>query len=197
MSDGRDKRPKSQVPSLTSQDDASEASHTRIDQPQPQETQNRNAGEIAGETTGVVGASTGGFPRVPATEPSRRDSGKSAVMVGAGILLSRIIGVVRQRVFGYYLGLSDSAGAFNAAFRIPNFLQNIFGEGALSASFIPVYAKLLATNDDEEASRVADAVFTLLALATSVIVVVGVLITPQIISVIAPGFTGSTREKTA
>ncbi|HKO36124.1 MAG TPA: murein biosynthesis integral membrane protein MurJ [Pyrinomonadaceae bacterium] len=156
----------------------------------------RNAGEIAGETTGVVGASTGAFPRQPATEPSRRDSGRSALMVGAGILLSRIIGVIRQRVFGHYLGISDSAGAFNAAFRIPNFLQNIFGEGALSASFIPVYAKLLATKDEEEASRVADAIFTLLALATSVIVVVGVLITPQIITVIAPGFTGSTRELT-
>ena len=55
-------------------------------------------------------------------------------MVGAGILISRLIGVIRQRVFAHYLGISDAAGAFNAAFKIPNFLQNIFGEGALSAS---------------------------------------------------------------
>lgn len=175
--------------------DLSEASKSPL--PEEREFQSRNAGEIAGATVDVVGESTGRFPRVPPAKESSRDSGgRSALMVGAGILLSRIIGVVRQRVFGYYLGISDSAGAFNAAFRIPNFLQNIFGEGALSASFIPVYAKLLATKDEEEASRVADAVFTMLVLATSVIVAIGVLITPQIITIIAPGFTGSTRDLT-
>lgn len=156
----------------------------------------RNASEIAGETTEVIGASTGRFPRVPDAEPPRRDSNKSALMVGAGILLSRIIGVVRQRVFGHYLGISDPAGAFAAAFRIPNFLQNIFGEGALSASFIPVYAKLLAQKDEKEAARVADAVFTLLALVTSVIVVIGVLTAPYIVSWIAWGFSGDTRDLT-
>jgi putative peptidoglycan lipid II flippase len=156
----------------------------------------RNSAEIAGETTQVVGASTGRFPSVPPAEPRRRDSSKSALMVGAGILLSRIIGVVRQRVFGHYLGISDPAGAFAAAFRIPNFLQNIFGEGALSASFIPVYAKLLAQKDEKEAARVADAVFTLLALITSVIVVIGVLTAPYIVSWIAWGFTGDTRDLT-
>lgn len=156
----------------------------------------KNAAEIAGETTEVVGASTGRFPRLPDVEPPRRDSSKSALMVGAGILLSRIIGVVRQRVFGHYLGIEDAAGAFGAAFRIPNFLQNIFGEGALSASFIPVYAKLLAQKNEKEAARVADAVFTLLALVTSVIVAIGVLTAPYIVSWIAWGFTGDTRELT-
>src|ERR1700752_280490 len=89
----------------------------------------RNASEIAGETTEVVGANTGRFPRVPAPEPRKQQTtSRAALMVGAGILLSRIIGLVRQRVFGHYLGLGDAAGAFAAAFRIPNFLQNIFGE---------------------------------------------------------------------
>jgi putative peptidoglycan lipid II flippase len=157
----------------------------------------RNASEIAGATVDVVGESTGRFPRVPETARRGGEStARSAVMVGAGILISRIIGVVRQRVFAHYLGISDAAGAFNAAFKIPNFLQNIFGEGALSASFIPVYAKLLAKEDEKEASRVADAVLTLLALVTSIIVLIGVLITPYIITVIAPGFTGATRELT-
>src|SRR4029077_19369218 len=120
----------------------------------------------------VVGEATGSFATAPAVVRSAREStAKSAFMVGAGILISRIIGVVRQRVFAHYLGISDAAGAFNAAFKIPNFLQNIFGEGALSASFIPVYAKLLAEGEEKEASRVADAVLTLLALVTSIIVV--------------------------
>ena len=74
-------------------------------------------------------------------------------MVAAGILLSRIIGLVRNRVFAHYFGTSDAADAFNAAFRIPNFLQNLFGEGVLSASFIPVYAGLRAGGD--EAARPA------------------------------------------
>jgi len=115
-------------------------------------------------------------------------------MVGAGILISRIIGVIRQRVFANYFGASLAADAFSAAFRIPNFLQNVFGEGALSASFIPVYANLLARKDEREASRVASAVLTLLALVTSVIVLIGVLTTPYIISVVAIGFEGERRE---
>jgi len=91
-------------------------------------------------------------------------------MVAAGILLSRILGLVRNRVFAHFFGTSDAADAFNAAFRIPNFLQNLFGEGVLSASFIPVYARLLGREEEEEARRLAGAVFTLLALASAVLV---------------------------
>ena len=82
-----------------------------------------------------------------------------AILVAAGILLSRIAGLIRQRVFAHYFGIqSDAADAFAAAFRIPNFLQNLFGEGALSASFIPVYASLLSREQRDEAARVAGAV---------------------------------------
>jgi len=116
--------------------------------------------------------------------------------VAAGILLSRIAGLVRERVFAHYLGNSDAAGAFKAALRIPNFLQNLFGEGVLSASFIPVYARLLAEKDEETAGRVAGVVATLLALSVSVIVAVGVLATPVIIGLVAPGFQGEVRELT-
>jgi len=100
-------------------------------------------------------------------------------------------------VFAHYFGLeSDAADAFNAAFRIPNFLQNLFGEGALSASFIPVYAALVARGDRREADRVAGAVAALLGLAVAVLVLVGVLATPLLIAAIAPGFTGDKRELT-
>jgi len=144
----------------------------------------------------VVGEATGEFPREPPVGGGGESTGRSAFMVGAGILISRIIGVIRQMVFAHYLGTSDAAGAFSAAFRIPNFLQNVFGEGALSASFIPVYANLLAKGDKEEASRVADAVLTLLALATSFIVLVGVLTTPFFVGLFAASFDPATRELT-
>ena len=126
----------------------------------------------------------------------QRPSGRFAALVAAGILLSRVAGLVRDRVFAHYFGNSDAADAFKAAFRIPNFLQNLFGEGVLSASFIPVYAGLLAREDEEEARRTAGAVAALLALSTSMLVLIGVLATPYLIDAIAPGFHGEKRELT-
>jgi putative peptidoglycan lipid II flippase len=117
-------------------------------------------------------------------------------VVAAGILLSRILGLIRNRVFAHFFGTSDAADAFNAAFKIPNFLQNLFGEGVLSASFIPVYARLLSRDEPGEARRVAGAVFSLLAIISSVLVLIGVLVTPALIAIIAPGFEGEKREVT-
>lgn len=122
---------------------------------------------------------------------------RAAVFVAAGILCSRLAGLVRLRVFAHYFGLqSEAADAFNAAFRIPNFLQNLFGEGALSASFIPVYASLVSRGERREADRVAGAVASLLALAVAVLVLVGVFATPFLIAAIAPGFSGTKRDLT-
>lgn len=119
-----------------------------------------------------------------------------AAFVAAGIFLSRIAGLVRERVFAHYFGNSDAADAFKAALKIPNFLQNLFGEGVLSASFIPVYAKLLGEKNEIEADRVAGVIATLLALVTSLLAVLGVLLTPVMIDAIAPGFEGAKRELT-
>lgn len=127
--------------------------------------------------------------------PASRSIG-AAAMVATGILLSRLLGLVRQRVFAHFFGTSLAADAFSAAMRIPNVLQNLFGEGVLSASFIPAYASLVARGEEEEAGRLAGAVFALLALITSVLVLLGVLLTPVLIALIAPGFEGETRQLT-
>src|SRR4051812_29748341 len=129
------------------------------------------------------------------SKPRRRFRG-AASLVAAGIFLSRIAGLIRDRVFAHYFGNSDSADAFRAAFRIPNFLQNLFGEGVLSASFIPVYANLLAREAKEEAGKVAGAIASLLVLMTSALVLAGMLVTPMLIALIAPGFGGEKRELT-
>jgi putative peptidoglycan lipid II flippase len=123
-------------------------------------------------------------------------SKRHAFLVASGIFLSRLAGLVRESVFAHYFGNSDAADAFKAAFRIPNFLQTLFGEGVLSASFIPVYAGLLAQEDEEEAARTAGAVAGLLALTTSILVVLGILLTPYLIDLIAPGFHGAKRQLT-
>src|SRR5215813_5956185 len=186
MSDEQDRRPEPQTAISKSPDKNQEAGHSLS-------VNGRNASEIAGEITAVVGESTGRFSR-SASAGGGESTGKNAFLVAAGILISRIIGVIRQRVFAHYLGTSDAAGAFSAAFRIPNFLQNVFGEGALSASFIPVYANMLARGDQKEASRVADAVLTLLALATSIIVLIGVITTPYFVGLFAYSFPPPTRN---
>ncbi len=132
---------------------------------------------------------------MPSVKPERGRS--AAFLVAAGIFLSRISGLVRENLSARYLGgTSVAADAWKAAFKIPNLLQNLFGEGVLSASFIPVYAGLLARNEDEEAGRVAGAVLAILALVTSVLTLLGILATPLMIDVIAYGFEGERRELT-
>src|SRR3954454_17751157 len=115
-------------------------------------------------------------PDVP-EKPKPRAAG-FAVLVAAGILLSRIAGLIRVRVFAHYLGKSPAGGAYNAGLKIPNFLQNLFGEGVLSASFIPVYARLIAEDDDEMASYVAGFTISLLGVVVMIIVTICVFITP-------------------
>ncbi len=114
-------------------------------------------------------------------------SPSSALSVASGIFLSRIVGLVRDRIFAHYFGNSDAADAFRAAFRIPNFLQNLFGEGVLSASFIPIYARLRAEDRHEEASQLAESIFAILLVITSLLVLLGVLSAPWLVDVIASG----------
>lgn len=120
----------------------------------------------------------------------------AALLVASGILLSRLAGLIRQTMMARYLGAGMAADAFNAAFRIPNMLQNLFGEGVLSASFIPEYAGLLGKGDEEEATRLAGAVAGMLALTASIIVLLGVVSAPWLVAIIANGFTGEKRDLT-
>ena len=126
--------------------------------------------------------------------PTQRRTGGAAAIIGGSILASRTFGIVRQSLMASFLGTGVAADAFTASFKITNILQNLFGEGALSASFIPVYAKLLEEGREEEAGHVAGAVASLLALAVSVIVLVGVVLTPQLIPLIAWGFKDAARR---
>lgn len=121
---------------------------------------------------------------------------RGASLVAAGILLSRIFGLVRQRVTAHFLGTGLAADALAAAFRIPNLLQNLFGEGVLSASFIPVYARLRAEGRQEDAGRVAGAVLSLLSLVVATIVLVGIVAAPWLVALIAGGFDGPTQALT-
>jgi putative peptidoglycan lipid II flippase len=115
-------------------------------------------------------------------------------MVGAGIFLSRIAGFVRSRALAHYLGTGDAADAFTYGMKLPNLLQNLFGEGVLSASFIPVYVRLMEEKREEEARRVAGAVATTLALIVSLLVLLGVLAAPLLVSLFAAGYGAEKRQ---
>jgi putative peptidoglycan lipid II flippase len=127
--------------------------------------------------------------------PRKKESGgRHALLVGAGILFSKIFGLVRTRYMTHAFGQTEVASAVAAGQRIPNLLQNLLGEGVLSGSFIPVYARLLAEGREEEADRVAGAIFAVLALIAAVLVLFGVAAAPFLTTLIVPGFSGETRE---
>ena len=134
-------------------------------------------------------------PGTPEAEGGNAGAIASA-MVAAGIFLSRIAGFVRQAVFARYFGTSMYADVFNAGTRMPNMLQNLLGEGTLSASFIPVYSQLLHQGRREEAGKVAGAIFSLLFAAAAALALAGIAVAPLLVSIFFPGWEGEQRELT-
>ncbi len=132
----------------------------------------------------------------PVQEPAEARGQRASLMVSAGILLSRISGLVREGIVAQFLGTSLYADALRAGIRMPNILQNLLGEGTLSASFIPVYSELLHEGRKEEAGRVAGAIFALLFAAAAALALLGVILAPVLTSVFLPGYTGVRRELT-
>ena len=98
--------------------------------------------------------------------------------------------MVRERAIAHYLGAGLHADVLRAALRIPNLLQNLLGEGTLSASFVPVYSELLAQGKKEEAGRVAGVILSLLAIAAGALSLVGVVAAPVVVVLLVPGFSG-------
>jgi putative peptidoglycan lipid II flippase len=122
--------------------------------------------------------------------------GRLAARVGAGILLTRLLGFVRERVFAHYFGDGVAADAFRAALRIPNVIRNLLGEGTLSASLIPVYAGMIERAETEAARRLAGVIASILVLLTGVLALLGVVLAPVITDFVAPGFDGDRRALT-
>jgi putative peptidoglycan lipid II flippase len=138
-------------------------------------------------TPGDAGVST------PPLSPAPR-SGAAALLVGFGIFLSRLAGLVRERVLATYFGTGLHADVFGAGLRLPNVLQNLFGEGTLSASFIPAYSALLGQGRTHEAGRVAGAMFALLLAVAGAIALLGIALAPLLVTIFTPGFTGERRS---
>ncbi len=127
---------------------------------------------------------------------SGREGGRSAFVVGAGILISRLTGLVRNYIVTYWFGLSAVNDAYNTAFKIPNAVRNLLGEGTMSASFVPVYSGLLARGDERGARALANAMLGLLMLAVSVLTLLGIASAPLLTRLLASGFSGETAALT-
>lgn len=133
----------------------------------------------------------------PASDDERIDRlARASSAVGTGILLSRVAGLLREKLLAYHLGTGLGAEAFRAALRIPNLLQNLLGDGVLSGAFVPTYARMVRDGREEDAGRLAGAVASLLILVTGLLVVVGVVFAGPITRVLTPGFpVGSAKAE--
>jgi putative peptidoglycan lipid II flippase len=116
--------------------------------------------------------------------------------VAAGILASRITGLARESLMARVLGTTLYADAVSAAFKIPNLLQNLLGEGTLSAAFIPEYARLSETEHPRAAGALARNILWVLSGLVTLVVAIGVLLVPVVIDITMPGLEGQRRAVT-
>ncbi len=114
--------------------------------------------------------------------------GRSAVTVGAMTFLSRIFGFIRDMVVARVFGADVGTDAFIVAFKIPNFLRRLFGEGAFAQAFVPVFSEYKSQREHEEVRRLADHVAGTLGGVLLLVSVVGVIAAPLVVMVFAPGF---------
>ena len=144
---------------------------------------------LTGGLTGDLGVPLDDVDPGPIVSSERRGS----YLVAAGILLSRVAGLIREIAISGYLGVGATADVFKAALRIPNLLQNLLGEGVLSASFIPVYSRLLDENE-AEANKLAGNVLGLLIAVMAAVVALGILLARPLTILLTPGFSGQRLE---
>jgi len=123
-------------------------------------------------------------------------AGRSAGLVGAGILVSRLTGLVRTKLIAHFLGSGAENDAYSMALRVPNALRNLLGEGTLSAAFVPVYSAMLGRGDARGAKTLANALLGVLLVGVSVLTLAGIVAAPWLTAVLAAGFPAESAELT-
>jgi putative peptidoglycan lipid II flippase len=142
------------------------------------------------------GASAGepiGQPAAAASAPAPR-AGAHAARVASGILLSRLSGLVREQLAAGYFALGVWADVYTVAMRLPNLLQSLLGDQALSAAFIPLYSKMLAEGRREESRRFAGAILGLLVMVAGGLALLGIVAARPLVAIAAPGFRGDAAK---
>jgi putative peptidoglycan lipid II flippase len=114
---------------------------------------------------------------------------QAAGVVGVATLLSRVLGYVRDMVMASLFGAGLASDAFIAAFRIPNMLRRLFGEGSLSIPFVPVFSDCYNRQGREEAERLVASTLRLVTVALALVVALGIVLAPGLVHLLAYGFT--------
>src|SRR5215470_18435698 len=113
---------------------------------------------------------------------------KSASLISALTLVSRVLGYIRDSRIAFLLGAGTAADAFTTAYRIPNLLRRLVGEGAVSAAFIPVFAGYVAESREQDAWEFANTMLTVVTIFLSAVTIAGILLSPQMVRLFASGF---------
>jgi len=119
---------------------------------------------------------------------------KSASLISALTVVSRVFGYIRDSRIAFLLGASTAADAYTTAYRIPNLLRRLVGEGAVSAAFIPVFSRYVAEQKKEDAWEFANTLLTVITFLLTAVTLTGILLSPLIVRLFASGF-GDTPGK--
>lgn len=120
---------------------------------------------------------------------SKESIARSAGVVSLAVLGSRLLGLVREQVMAAYFGAGFLTDAFNVGFRIPNILRDLFAEGALSVAFVKTFTEYERERGAEAAWRLASLVMNALAVTMTLVVLLGMIFAPQIVALLAQGFS--------
>jgi len=126
--------------------------------------------------------------KIPSKNRENSRIAKAAGVVGLATMLSRIFGFLRDMVVAAFFGAGLTTDAFFVAFRIPNMLRRLLGEGSLTVSFVPVFTEYLNVKTKEEAYELANIAFTLLSIILVVVSLLGIIFSPLIVTLMAPGW---------
>lgn len=128
--------------------------------------------------------------------PHEKLNTRAAGIIGLAVMCSRVLGLIREQVFAYFFGAGRLMDAFNAAFRIPNLLRDLFAEGALSTAFVTTFSKTALNEGEPRAWELASKIVTLAGVVLSALTLLGVLFAPSIVGLLAPGFDPDKAELT-
>src|SRR6185436_14621859 len=114
---------------------------------------------------------------------------RSASLISALTIVSRIFGYIRDSRIAFLLGASTAADAYTTAYRIPNLLRRLVGEGAVSAAFIPTFSRYIAEKREEDAWEFANTMLTAITIFLTAVTVIGIVLSPLIVRLFAAGFS--------
>ncbi|MBC7910528.1 MAG: murein biosynthesis integral membrane protein MurJ [Pyrinomonadaceae bacterium] len=152
----------------------------------------KDTGVAEGEAETPASAVDAIEAEVPAAPPAKEKPhsvARSAGIVSIAVMGSRLLGLVREMVFARYFGAGFLNDAFQVGFRIPNTMRDLFAEGALSVAFVKTFTDYSVKRTEEEAWRLASMVMNALAIILSIIVILGIIFSPQIVGIIAADFS--------